>query len=108
MAYRWRATAENAGIDTHRCRGELASQSHHASGKERDADQITLTAFQHHLLRELHGTPYEPSFGLLEIKERPLVAIVNFLDPKDKSDQVVLALADRCFAAAYFRYQNLA
>ena len=108
LTYRWRASAESAGIATLRCRGELASLSLLASGKDADADRITLTVFQHHLLRELHGTPYEPSFGLLEIKERPLVAVVHFMDPKEKSDQVMLALADRCFAAAYFRYQNLA
>ena len=108
LNFRWRASATTAGISTLRSRDELASLGLLASGLEPDADKITLAAFQQHLLRELHGTPYEPAFALLEIRQRPLVAIINFLETSDKGDQLVLALADRCFAAAYFRYQNLA
>ena len=79
-----------------------------ASGINPDADRLTLEAFQKHLLRELHNTQHEPSFAMMEIKERPLVAVVPFEEPQCKTDQLLAALTDRCFAAAYFRYLNLA
>ena len=34
--------------------------------------------------------------------------IFAFAEPADKAQQLVLALADRCFAAAFFRYHSLA
>ena len=108
MTYRWTATAETAGITTLRRGGELASLGLLASGQNPEADRLTLEAFQTHLLRELHGTPYEPAFGLREVCERPLVAVVAFAAPSEQVEQVLVALADRCFAAAYFRYLNLA
>lgn len=108
LSYRWRASSATTGITTLRNNGELASLAILASGMNCDADHLTLEAFQSHLLRELHGTPYEPAFGLREVPERPLVAVVAFAAPPDQVDQVVVALADRCFAAAYFRYLNLA
>ena len=106
--YRWRASAETAGIATLRNNGELASLAILASGLNPDADRLTLEAFQTHLLRELHGTPYEPAFGLRDVTDRPLVAVVAFAAPPAQVDRVLAALADRCFAAAYFRYLNLA
>jgi hypothetical protein len=107
MTYRWRASGETTGISTLRSRGELASVALLASGKNPDADHLTLDAFQKHLVRELHNTEFEPAFELMDLRPRPLVAVISFLEPTDKIDQLVLALADRCFAAAYFRYQNL-
>ena len=38
---------------------------------------------------------------------RPLVATINFQSPPDGPRQAVAALADRCFAASYFRYLGL-
>jgi hypothetical protein len=108
MRFRWRASAETAGITTLRSNDELASLALLASGLNPDADRLTLEAFQTHLLRELHGTPFEPAFALLEIPQRPLVAVVPFRSPSDQTDQFLTALADRCFAAAYFRYLHLA
>lgn len=108
MTYRWLASAETAGISTLRENGELASLGLLASGINREADHLTLEAFQKHLLRELHNTEHEPSFAMMHIAERPLVAVVPFREPRDKPAQLVAALADRCFAAAYFRYLNLA
>jgi hypothetical protein len=108
LDFRWRASAETAGIATQRYRGELASLALLASGLNRDADRLTLDAFQKHLLRELHGTAFEPAFGLSDAPQRPLVAVVPFRAPDDPEDQLAVALADRCFAAAYFRYLNLA
>jgi hypothetical protein len=105
---RWRATSDSTGICTVRIEDQLASLSLLASGLEPQADQIVLGAFQQHLLRELHGTEFEPSFAMLEIRERPLVATVSFHAPATSAEQFVLALVDRCFAAAYFRYKNLA
>jgi hypothetical protein len=108
FVYRWRASSETSGITTLRNAGELASLAILASGINAEADHLTLEAFQSHILRELHGTPYEPAFGLREVTDRPLVAVVAFAAPPDQTDQVLAALADRCFAAAYFRYLNLA
>jgi hypothetical protein len=108
LNYRWRSSSDTSGIATLRNAGELASLALLASGKNPDADRLTLEAFQTHLLRELHGTPYEPAFGLRDATGRPLVAVVAFAAPPEQADQVLVALADRCFAAAYFRYLNLA
>jgi len=108
LSVRWSASAPTAGIATIRFEKELASVSMLACGIDRDADHITLEAFQKHLLRELRDTSYEPGFDLMHLKERPLVATVNFVSPPVEIDKLSVALADRCFAAAYFRTQNLA
>lgn len=108
MSYRWTATAPTAGISTLRSGETLGSMGLLASGLNPDSDRLTFGAFQRHLLRELPQEGVEPAFDLMRLAERPVVAVVNFLNPPDKLDQLVLALADRCFAAAYFRYQNLA
>ena len=73
-----------------------------------NADRITLEAFQHHLLRELRDTAYEPAFALMELDERPLVASINFASPEEEIDRLAVALTDRCFGAAYFRTRDLA
>jgi hypothetical protein len=108
VTFRWRAVADTAGIGTVRCAGELASISLLASGHDSDADAITLSAFQSHLLRQLHDSGIEPSFALMNLPERPLSATINFLSPPDEKDRLIVALADRCFAAAYFRSLQLA
>src|SRR5256885_16129243 len=105
---RWRASAESAGIVTFRCNAELSSLSLLASGKDAQADQITLAAFQQHLLQELHDTGYEPAFDLVELTDRPLIATINMHSPAEQVDRLTTALADRCFAASYFRFQGLA
>ncbi|HEV2294796.1 MAG TPA: hypothetical protein VGR35_13155 [Tepidisphaeraceae bacterium] len=106
--FRWLASAETAGIATLRHRSELTSISLLASGLDPQADHLTLEAFQHHLVRELHDTGVEPSFALMDLRERPVVATTNFKTPDDQTDQLIAALSDRCFAASYFRYLNLA
>jgi hypothetical protein len=108
MSFRWKSVAETAGIASLRCDGELASISLLACGVDADADAITLSAFQSHLLRQLHDSGVEPAFALMSLSERPLAATINFLSPPDPRDRVIVALADRCFAAAYFRSQQLA
>jgi hypothetical protein len=105
---RWRASAPSAGIATFRANDQLTSLSLLACGVDADADTITLQAFQQHLLRELRDTEYEPAFALLDLKERPLVATINFFSPPDEVDRIAVALCDRCFAAAYFRTHNIA
>jgi hypothetical protein len=105
---RWRPVAPTAGIATMKCRGELTALSLLATGKDADADQITLDSFQRHLLRELHDTGFEPAFGLVGLTERPLVATINFAPPTEAADKLLIALADRCFAASYFRCHDLA
>ena len=105
---RWRSSAASAGIATIRVEDQLASLSLLACGIDADADTITLQAFQQHLLRELRDTKYEPAFALMDLKERPLVATINFFSPPMEQDRLAVALCDRCFAAAYFRTHNLA
>jgi hypothetical protein len=107
MIYRWRSNAPTCGTTTLRREGGLISFGLLASGLNRDADQITLETFQKHLLRELHGSPYEAAFDLMRISERPLLVTVGFQEPTARGDQLIAALADRCFAAAYFRYLRL-
>lgn len=108
LRLRWWSSAPTAGIATLRCNTELTSFSMLATGLDAEADRITLEAFQRHLLRELRDTGYEPAFALMELKERPLVATINFRSPESQTDQLLTALADRCFAAAYFRFKGLA
>lgn len=105
--FRWRASAPTAGIATLRCGGRLAAISLLATGLNPDADELTLTAFQRHLLRELHDTGIEPSFALLSIPHRPLVATINLYSPETDAQKMLVALMDRCFAASYFRYHRL-
>jgi len=106
LALRWRSSAATAGIATVRNGQELASLSLLCSGLDESAD--SLKAYQQHLLAELRDTGYEPAFGLMELKRRPLVATVAFQAPADPTDQLLVALADRCFAAAFFRFLSLA
>jgi hypothetical protein len=108
LTIRWFASAPTAGIATLRTGQELASLSLLVSGLHPASDELTLGAFQQHLLRALHDTGVEPAFGLLELKERPLLATVNFIAPGETSDRHLFALSDRCFAAAYFRKLGLA
>ena len=108
LQLRWRATAATAGIATVRVDVALASLSLACSGLDEEADRITRDAYQRHLLHELHDTGFEPAFGLVHLRERPLLATVNFLSPPDPVDRLLVALADRCFAAAFFRHLSLA
>ena len=108
VTFRWAPSAATAGIAIVRVGGTLASLSLLASGLDGEADSITLGAFQRHLLLGLHDTGYEPAFALMDLTERPLVATINFAVPHPPADRLVLALADRCFGAAYFRYHGLA
>jgi hypothetical protein len=108
LTLRWRASSPSAGIATLRGDGELVSVSLLCSGIELEQDKVTLFALQQHLLRELHDTGYEPAFELMDLHERPLAATINFEIELEPSDQHLAALADRCFAASYFRYHGLA
>ena len=108
LTFRWRSASPTSGIATLRTDGLLASVSLLASGVSEASDSVTLETFQRHLLRELHDTGFEPAFALVELTERPLAATFNFQSPEGPVDRVVAALADRCFAASYFRYNGLA
>ncbi len=106
---RWRATAAGTGIATiRRAAGDLVSLSLLASGLSLEAENTTFTVFQQHLVRELRQTPFEPAFDLLQLKQRPLLATMTFTSGAGQAEQMIEALADRAFAAAYFRYLQLA
>ena len=79
-----------------------------AAGRDPEADKTTLGVLQQHLVRELRQTPFEPAFDLIELKQRPLLATMTFATSGDQGEQMIEALADRSFAAAYFRYLGLA
>ncbi|HMB94936.1 MAG TPA: hypothetical protein VKK61_02745 [Tepidisphaeraceae bacterium] len=109
LKLRWRASAKTAGIATiNDSDGGILSLSLLATGINPDADKLTLQAFQTHALRELHDTGFEASFELSELNQRPLIATVGLFMPTHASDRWTFALTDRCFAAAYFRYHQLA
>jgi len=109
LAVRWRAVGPTAGIATLRTESDdLVSLTLLACGLDAEQDRLTLAAFQQHLLRGLHDTGYEPAFALMDLADRPLAATINFTPPPDAAGRAVAALADRCFAAAYFRYHGLA
>jgi hypothetical protein len=108
LLFRWRSSAATAGVATIWDRQTLASVSLASSGLDDDADRITLDAYQRHLLHELRDTGYEPAFSLVHLRERPLLATIGFAAPADPVDRILVALADRCFAAAFFRYLSLA
>jgi hypothetical protein len=106
---RWRATADSAGIATvRRSGGVLVSISLLVAGRDPEADKATLGALQKHLLNELRQTPFEPAFDLVQLKQRPLLATIEFAAPPEEGEPMIEALADRSFAAAYFRYLGLA
>ena len=106
---RWRSTAASAGIATvRRVTGELVSLSLLAAGQDPAADAATFEVLQKHLVRELRETAFEPAFDLIHIKERPLIATMTFVAESKQAEQMIEALADRCFAASYFRYLGLA
>jgi hypothetical protein len=108
LALRWCACADTAGIATLRQGAELASLSLLLCGQDHDADAAVKKSLQLHLVRELHDTGYEPAFDLMNITDRPLLASIHFRPPALPQDQQVFALADRCFAASYFRKMGLA
>jgi hypothetical protein len=87
---------------------ELISVSVLCSGISEEADRVTLQTLQDHILRELRDTGFEPAFALMELAERPLAATINFQSPPQQADRRLAALADRCFAASYFRFLGLA
>jgi hypothetical protein len=106
---RWRATAGSAGIASiRRAAGDLVSISLLAAGRDPEADKTTLAALQQHLVRELRQTPFEPAFDLIELKQRPLLATMTFAADAEAGEPMIEALADRAFAAAYFRFLGLA
>ena len=108
LNFRWRACAPSAGIASLRLLSGPASISLLACGSDPEADHITLAAFQAHLVRELRDTRWEPGFDLMHLTQRPLVAIVGLEEPGTDEERLLTALCDRCFAAAYFRHQQLA
>lgn len=108
LTFRWRSASPSSGIATLRTNGQLVAVSLLASGVSESTDNLTLETFQLHLLRELHDTGFEPAFALVDLRERPLSATFNFRSPVGHIDRLVAALADRCFAASYFRYNGLA
>ena len=108
LTFRWKSSSTSAGMASLRHGETLVSITVLLSGLSEDQDHLTALALQQHLLRELRDTGFEPAFGLMDLKERPLAATINFHVALAPADQFISALADRCFAASYFRYQALA
>lgn len=108
IVFRWAATSQTSGIATTRSGKRLLTLSVLASGISATSDRTTLDAIQSRIIRELHDSGVEPAFGFINLKERPLVATLTLADPSLSTNQVIVALADRCFAASYFRLLQLA
>jgi len=108
LSMRWRSVSETSGIATLWHRSELASLSILLTGQEPNHGSDTLQPVQQQLVKELRNTPHEPAFDLLHLTERPLSATLNVRAPLAGPDQLLFALADRCFAASYFRKMGLA
>jgi hypothetical protein len=104
---RWCACAPTSGIAILRDQRQTFSVSLLASGLDTSADKLTIDACQQHIVRQLHGTRFEASFDLLGLAQRPLVATIGLFIPEKPEDRKLFALADRCFAAAYFRKLGL-
>jgi hypothetical protein len=108
LSLRWMATAASAGVLVARDGMKTLALSLLASGIDREADRVTLETFHKHVVRLLHDTGFEPAFDLLGLSQRPLLATIGFYLPENPADRQIFALADRCFAAAYFRRLALA
>jgi hypothetical protein len=108
LSMRWRSVSETSGIATLWHRSQLASLSILLTGQEPNHGSDTLQPVQQQLINELRDTEFEPAFDLLHISERPLSATLNVQAPEEAGDQLLFALADRCFAASYFRKMGLA
>jgi hypothetical protein len=105
---RWRSTAAGTGVATVRHgENELVSLSILATGADPQSESATLDVLQKHIARQLLQTPFEPAFDLMQIQPRPLLATVTLATGGDACDHRIWALADRAFAAAYFRYFRL-
>jgi hypothetical protein len=101
-------TTRSHAADPPDSQDHLASLSILLTGKDPDADSITLNTLQRHLVHELHDTGHEPAFAMLSLKQRPLVATISLRPPNDPNDRLWFALWDRCLAASYFRKHGLA
>jgi hypothetical protein len=108
LTLRWAATSESSGVASLQDLHQTLSISMLASGLNADSDRLTLEAFQRFAVQELHDSGFEPSFQLLGIPQRPLLATVGLFPPAEPRDRWLFALADRCFAAVYFRRLGLA
>jgi hypothetical protein len=108
LTFQWRAASPTSGISILRLGAKLIWVSLLAAGLAPEQDALVLDVFQKQLLSELHDTGVEPAFALADLHQRPLMASFNVSSPPTLLEQTTAALADRCFAAAYFRYLSLA
>jgi len=111
LIWRWRAcNPSGSGVASLRRGQQTLAISLLASGIDPEADLITLKSLQQHIVRELHDTGFEPGFGINQLWQRPLLVSVGLRAPGPTTprDRWLFALADRCFAAAYFRRLGLA
>ncbi|MFT3786911.1 MAG: hypothetical protein QM770_12210 [Tepidisphaeraceae bacterium] len=86
----------------------MATLSLLVTGIDAAADDTALEVLQSHIARELHDTGFEPAFELTDTRQRPLVATLLLRSPADETARFLVAIADRCFAAAFFRFHGLA
>lgn len=108
LRFRWCATSPTTGTATLKNAEKTLSLSLLASGLDEASDGLTLQAFQNHAVCELRDTQYEPAFDLMNLRARPVIVTVGLAIPNQNQDQAIFAMADRCFAAAYFRRLGLA
>jgi len=107
LELRWHATATTSGLMSLRWKTELCSITVLAGGQNDEQERSTIAVLQQKLIHELHGTPHEAAFSLIDLHQRPLAATINIRVSPPSTVAPIIALADRCFAAAYFRYLQL-
>jgi hypothetical protein len=107
LVFHFAATSDSSGVAWLRDPERTLLISMLVSGIDPTSDRLTLEAFQRFAVGELHDSGFEPSFEMLEIPQRPLAATVGLFPPQQPSDRWLFSLADRCFAAAYFRRLGL-
>jgi hypothetical protein len=110
MLIRWRPHSQTAGTAEFWMNGTLAARSLLLCGVEKSAEWRALRQFNREAPRRWRTADDDPRAAprLLQLHERPLYASIIFLDKNDATRRVVLLIAQRAFAAAYFRVRFVA
>lgn len=106
----WRAASRTAGVVEFTLGRALAARSLVLCGVEKAAEREVLRAFNKQArrwgnvwIRYGEGDP-----RIYSIKERPLMVTVFHVDKNDHERQLGVGIAQRAFAAAYFRFRFIA
>lgn len=88
-------------------RGAPITTSALASGHDAADDWAVLAALHDLMLQFFRDSPFEPSFVLLDVAERPLLATLPIPAPTICPDIGIIADAETCLAAAFFLWLEM-